>query len=379
MKKRYKLKKEALIFLGIIILVLLILIVFIVSLFKNKSYSIEYNLDDYKINENYDHNKKLYYFEIKYKDNIYNFIKESKYLKNKKLIKEVNHYEDEEYTCLTVESSSFNITPLCSKDKNRIDYHLVSNKLKEELEIEEKEYEEKELENYTIYSDSNLLIWSYRGFNAVQGEKIKFIKLFDKDVYNLPLATKINNYLVIPDYEQEYSFNKVYIINLENLEMDEWKLDESISFESYLLGINDRSIFWMDTKNKKEYELVPHKKRMRVVAKNKQQGIIYENGELKKYQINKIILNNMTFTPNNIYNYKITNDKKLSLWYLNHDNLETLISEQDIKDIIYTEKDNVYYLVGNILYKYNAKDGETKLIKYSEWEFNYENLIFINE
>ena len=378
MAKRYKLKKEALIFLSIVLLVLIALIVFIVSLFKNKSYSIEYNLADYKISENYDGSKKVYYYEIKYQDKIYNFVQKSKYLKSKKLIKEVNYYEDDQYSCITIDSSYFKNNPICMRDKERIDYRLVSNKLKEDLEIKDKEYEEHEEESYTIYSDTDLLVWSYRGFNSIHGNKIKFIKLFDHDVYNLPLATRINNYLVIPDYEQEYSFNKVYIINLENDKLEEWKLDYSISFESYLLGTNDRSIFWIDTKNKKEYELVPHKKRMRIVAKNNQQGIIYEKNELKRYPLNKIILNNIKFTPEHIYNFEV-NSSKIYLWYLNNKNFKTTISDKDIKDIIYTENDNVYYLVQDTLYKYNLKDGETKLIKYSEWDFNYENLIFISE
>ena len=379
MKKKYRLKKEALIFLTLVILVFVVLIVFLMSIFKNKSYSIEYNIDDFKINENYDNNEKLYYYEIKYKDNLYNFVQESKYIKDKKLINKVENYEDEEYICIKIKSEYFEYVPLCSKENENIDYHLVSDNLKEKLKIEEKEAKEEKVENYTIYSESHVLVWSYKGFNSIRGNKIKFIKLFNRDIYNLPLATKVNNYLVIPDYEQEYSFNKVYIINLENDELDEWKLEESISFESYILGVNDRSIFWMDTKNKKEFELVPHKKRMRVVAKNKQQGIIYQNGEMEKYQVNKIILNNMTFSPKEVYKYSLKKDKKIYLLYLNKENIETLISDKDIKDIIYIQNDSVYYLVDDILYKYNVKEGETKLIKYPEWEFNYENLIFINE
>jgi DNA-binding LytR/AlgR family response regulator len=41
-------------------------------------------------------------------------------------------------------------------------------------------------------------------------------------------------------------------------------------------------------------------------------------------------------------------------------------------------KDNVYYLIEDTLYRYNLKYGETKIIKYSEWNINYKNLIFIN-
>ena len=198
MKKKYRLKKEALIFLTLVILVFVVLIVFLMSIFKNKSYSIEYNIDDFKINENYDNNEKLYYYEIKYKDNLYNFVQESKYIKDKKLINKVENYEDEEYICIKIKSEYFEYVPLCSKENENIDYHLVSDNLKEKLKIEEKEAKEEKVENYTIYSESHVLVWSYKGFNSIRGNKIKFIKLFNRDIYNLPLATKVNNYLVIP-------------------------------------------------------------------------------------------------------------------------------------------------------------------------------------
>ena len=54
------------------------------------------------------------------------------------------------------------------------------------------------------------------------------------------------------------------------------------------------------------------------------------------------------------------------------------LSNQEITDIVQIEKDSVYYLVEDTLYRYNLKYGETKIMKYSEWNVNYKNLIFIN-
>lgn len=372
-----KIRKEIKI-LFFIILLSIILLIFLLNIFKTKSYSVEYDLDGFEISENYDSKQEIYYYELK-KDNIkYNFVYESKYIKNDKLIKNIKEYKKEEYTCYKVQSDYISTNLICKENDEIIDYRLLPESIKEEFNIDSlsKEYE-KELENYKLYTDNNsLFIWSYKGYNYINEDTNKYIKIFDKDIYSIPLATKINNYIIIPDYEQKYNFNKVYIINTDNLELDEWELDEEISFDSYILGYNDRSLFLMDKKNEKEYELVPHKKKMRIVAKGNKKGIIYENGEEKKYSLSKIINDEMKFTYYNPYNYELI-DNTLYLKYLDSD-IKTKISNNKVDKIININKDEIYYLSKDKLYKYNLDKGEILQIEYSEWEFNNDNSIIIN-
>lgn len=378
MKKKYKIKKSAIIIMCLILIAFIALII-IFAISKSHSYSVEYNIDDYGISENYDRTEKLFYYEITYNNIDYNFIYNSKYIKERKLIKNINKYEKDDYTCLLIESDYINSKPLCSNKEEIIDYHLVPEEIKENFNDyhESSIEEETTYENYKIYNkDNRVLIWSYKGFNYINKDNIEFIKLFDKDIYDIPHATKINNYLVIPNYEQEYNFNEVYIIDLDTIEVDKWKLDYDISYDSYILGTNDKSIFIIDNKTKREYELVPHKKKMRIVATSNKQGVVYNNGNLEKISMKKLISSNYTFTIKNNYKYTIK-DNTLYLSYLDKD-IKTKISNQKISSIILIEEDTVYYLVNNTLYKYNIEYGETKLINYSEWEYNNKNLIFIN-
>ena len=61
--------------------------------------------------------------------------------------------------------------------------------------------------NYDIYNgEDELYIWSYKGFNYIKDGKIKRINIFKDDIYEIPLATKINKYIVVPNYEQEHNF-----------------------------------------------------------------------------------------------------------------------------------------------------------------------------
>lgn len=374
--KKYRIKNSVKI-IGLII-ILLIVIFTITRCNTSKSYSLEYNIKKYDINENYDINKNIYYYEIS-KDNIkYNFIYESEHLEKTKLIKGIKEYESGSYKCITVTSNYVDTKPLCSKDGNLIDYHLVNKELKEELQSYFKTPAQinKKYDNYVLYTNENVLIWNYKGFNYLNKTKLKKIDIFKKDIYEIPISAQINEYILIPDYEQNYNFNKIYIINLETDEVEEWNLNYDISFNSYVNGINDKSVYITDIKNSTQYELVPHKQKMRVVGKKGKQGVVYKNGIEEKTSINDLTKKRIYFTSSNPYIYIIENNY-LYLTYLDSD-IKTKISNNKVDKIISVNNDEVYYLKDSILYKYDNEYGEIKVIEYEEWNYNNTNPIFID-
>lgn len=380
MKKKYKLRKSAIIIMSIFLVLIIALIIFILSLFKTKSYSYEYNLKEFKINENYDDKENIFYYEIIYDKFTYNFIYPSEYINENQLIKNISVYKDDSYICLTIESDYIKSMPLCRNNSSLIDVHLVSDELKNKLSkyINNSSQIKEEYQNYQIFNtDNQIYIWAYKGFNYISGSTKKFIKIFDKDIYDIPISAKVNEYLIIPDYEQEHSFNKIYILNLNNQEVEEWKLKYEISFESYILGYNDKSIYIVDKKNQIEYELVPHRQKMRIVGNKNKQGIIYNENQSQKIAIEKLVSSNKQFEYKNNYKYTLENNT-LYLSYLDYD-IKTIVSYNKVDSIVYIKNDDIYYLVKDTLYKYNIKYGETKLITYSEWERNNKNVIFIND
>ncbi len=335
MKKKYRLKKSAIAILVSFFLFIVLLIV-LFNIIKQNSYSVEYSFFEYDISENFDSEANTYYFEIINDNRTYSFIHESKFLKEKKLISDIKEYEDENYTCLVIVSNYFNPSPLCSYKDTLISHHLVSNSLKEKLTdyIKKPNILNEEYKNYKIYSNKDqLFIWSYKGFNYMNKDKIEFIELFNEDIYEIPLATQINDYIVIPDYESKYSFKKLYLINTETLEVEEWKLNYEITFDSYILGTNDKSIYLVDKKNKKEYEIVPHKKKMRLVGTNNKQGITYNKGHSEKISMKKLTSSENKFNYDLKYNYFLK-DNNLYLSYLNKE-YKIKLSElkEDIKKL----------------------------------------------
>ncbi len=378
MKRKYKLKKSAKLIIVIFIIIIIALLFFVLSLFKTKSYSIEYNIDDYKISEYYDNANEIFYYEIN-KDSItYNFIYPSKYLKERKLINSIETYSNDKEGCITISSDYITTSPLCHIEKELVDYHLVSKQLLEKIDFEIKKEEiiETTYKNYTFYNnDIDLYIWNYKGFNHVKNGKVNFIGLFEKDIYENLLTSEINNFLVVPDYSQEYTYNKVYLINLSTDEVESWTLKSNISFDSYILGSNKKSLYIIDKKNKREYELVPHKKKMRILATSKKQGVIYINGEEKKVPMQTLVANQKSFTYNTTYNYKIIDNKLyLSYW----DKGKYIKVSNNISSIACIKNDTIYYFVDSILYRYTPEYGEAKIAEYSEWAINNNNVIFIN-
>jgi len=376
MKVKYR--KDRIILLGVAFLFLIItLIVFIINIFKTKSYSLEYKIKDTSISENYDNKNNYYYYKITYNNFSYDFIYESDYIKERKLITGIRKYYNDDYTCLIVDSTYFTINPLCSYKEELIDYHLVDEDIKEKIK---KYYKTPsttnlKLNNYEIYNtEDTKVIWNYKGINIIEKDKIESVNIFKKDIYEINIATLINNYFIVADYEQTYNYDTIYVIDIDTKEVTKWKLDNEISFDSYILGINDKSVYILDKKNRKEYELVPHKQKMRTVSSSSK-GIIYNNGEEEKISMDKLVSQKYYFDNKN--NYKFEIDNKTLYMSINTSDLKTKLSNQKIDSIIKINKDNIYYLVGTTIYRYNLEYGETKILQYSELEYNNTNTIFI--
>lgn len=358
----------------------LLLVIFVIFflfylILHKKSYEIKYSKSNFEITEKYDKKNKLYSFKFKGENKEF-FVKiENKYIRKKKLINEIQIKKDDNTLCIIPKSKKLNMYPLCYQNDQLISYHQIKNK---ELisdsyfkKIKNKKSTFKKIKINNL-NDNKYYIWNYKGFYVIDGENNTEINLFDKDIYNIPLATSTNKYLFIPDYNSNYNFNKGYIINSKNNKIKELETKEDISFESYILGNIKNKIYLMDKKNKKEYEINSKRIAINEISK-KNKGKIYEKDEWKEISINKLSSKETNFSIYKPYDYQII-DKKL---YLCEENFKTLISDLEVKEIIKIDKDTVYYLVDNKLYYYNPQDGEVLVMTYFEWNFNYKNMIFI--
>lgn len=364
--------------LRLLLIIFLIITFLLLIIFKDNSYSKVYDIDEYKVTEEFNDKQSYYYFQIKYNSLDYELLINHKY-SGEKLITNITKYSEKEELCLVLELTIGNSTLVCSKDNKLINWNLISDNLKDKIpselikEYSENSYTEKDIAIFNNI-DSKIYIWNYKGFDIIENGKLKTLNIFDDDVYDTNLIAKVNNYIIIPNYNQKYNFNKIIILNTKTDEIEEWELNYEISYDSYVMGSYENSIYLVDIKNKIQYELVPHKQKARIIATKNSQGLIYKK-EWQKMTVNQMINNKETFTFNIIYNYQIAS-QKLYLSYINSPNTIQVTNNQ-VDKIVAINDNEVYYLSQNKLFYFNIYDGEKLLAQKEEWLFNNENKVFI--
>lgn len=355
------------------ITLILIFLIFLIFLFTPTNYTKTYEVNKVEIKESYNKENKSYYFTFFYKDITFDYLIEDNYKHQRTFIKDINIIEDEKNFCLIPESKTYTFYPLCYQDNSIIHYSLANNKLKDKLNTKLFK-KDKLLDTYKdidIYNkDYTYLIWNYTGFNYINEDTSKELKLFDKEHYNINLIAYTKDYLVIADYNSEYTFDKFYTIDFKKGKLKEHDLKYDIYFDSYFPGYSKNDLYIIDNKNKLMYEFN---------AKNgdisKTKSKILNRDEWEEVNIKTLINQDKVFTYKTNYEYTFK-DNSLYLNYYQKD-IKTLISN-NITSIVRTLDKDIFYLKEDILYHFNPELGEEKLLAYPEWNFNSNNIIYLN-
>lgn len=357
-----------------ILAILLLILVLIINKLLPKNYEITYKVNKFNVTEKYLKKDKMYIYNITKGKKTYETIRTDRKIK-KQLVSSIKEYSKDKQSCIVLTYIDKQTDIICLEGNSKISYHLTEDILPKKYYAKYKgnENEYKKI-NTNIVDDKTYLIWNYTGFYKLTKDENKTIDLFKNDTYNPMLAKVVDKYLIIADYDQDYNFNRFIRINLENDKKDTIDLTESISFDSRIIGVYKNSVYLVDNKNKKEYEIDVKKGKYYTVSKNKM-GKILKNGKLEKIKLNKIISDDLTFEEKSYYSYKV--DDSLFMYQKNIKAPTKISDKKDIKTIVAQNEDEVYYLIEDSLYKYNFKYGETKILDYFELNFNYENIVFI--
>ena len=376
--KKSKIKQKRRRIALVMIITLLLLSMYMV--FRVKNYAKNYIRNDFKIKEEFNKDFKTYSFTLEKEELKWHFVIEENYKRKKKLIEEIEYIEDADTKCVIPKSDSLSFYPQCLENNKLIDFHLISDELKAKMDEKYFKSTTKETQDYEKITLKNLdentyYIWNYKGFYKINSKSKEKINLFEKDIYNVSNIVIVKDYLLIPDYNASYYFNKFYMINMKDGKVNEWEFKDSIYFDGYYLGSHNNSLFYIDKKMKIEWELLPKKKKMRKVGTENKEGKIWQNSDWEKISINKIINDSLKFSKEQPIHYEIK--EGLIIHYQN--GLEKRISKKNVKEIVATMKNKVYYLVEDSLYYYTEEEGEVEVMSYFEWNFNYKNMIFIKE
>lgn len=356
----------------LITIILLTFISFIIIVLKPRNYTLKYLINNLNITENYIKNEG-YLFTINYKDIDYPIFIEHNYSHKRKFIENITIYELNDEICLNTKVFNNNYY-ICSNSKELKTLNTMSKEFLEKYDF--KNYDNKiinKYQNINIFNnDFNYLIWNYKGFYQLNKNNNSTLISFNKDNYQNNLSYQTEKYLIFPDYNSEYYFNKLYIYDIQNSKLSELECEFEISYDSYYLGDVSNQVYLVDKKNQNEYAINLKEKSVNKISKDGI-GLIYEEKKWSEESITKIINNEKKFKLSKIYNY-IIKDEKL---YLNIKNYEILVTNNNVKHIIHTNDNQVFYLSKDKLYTYEYLNDNKLLLEYPEWNFNYNNHIFI--
>lgn len=373
-KKNYKINVSKRRFCALAFLLVCFLIGIVV--FLPKSYQNEYVVDGIKVLEQYDKKRNSYFFTFETDQFQYITTFQKDYTRKKQQVLGIELFTEQDETCLKIKSDTLYFTPLCERKKEQITYHLASEAMKAHFDEEyfpsapKVSLKNEKLEVFSTLSHT-YYIYNYKGFYKVQDQGITSISLFSKDVYDAPLITQVNDFLVIPDYEQNFYFQKVYFLNMQTGEVIPVEFKESIYFDSVILGAYENSLYLLDKHEKIEWKLDVKKRSLEKVSHG-ELGKIYQE-EWKEKSINRILEDHDTFQ----YSKNISYFSKEGI-YANILDKRILVSSLKPKKIVFEFGDEVFYIVDDSFYAYSNYYGETLLMKSFEWNFNYKNMIFVS-
>ncbi len=353
---------------------ILIFFVFLLFLILPKNYTKKYKINDFEVTEKYIKKNKVYYFIFKKGDKEFDFLSESKYTNDRKLVSKIDLFKDEkENFCFIPQSKKIDFQPICMQDNKNIHYSLVNEGLKSNIskymKMENKLIET--WESYEIYNNKfTYLLWNYNGFYYINKNGKKKLKILDKEMYNINLVGYTKDYLIIPDYTKDYTFNNFYTIEFKNGNLKNKKVDRDIYFDSYFMGYEKNNIYIVDNKESVMYEFK---------AKNgdldKIKSKVLNNGKWKNVNIKTLLNKKEEFSYETNYIYSLENNN-IYLKYKNSD-IKKLVIE-NVNNIVRIKDKDIFYLKDSTLYHFNEEIGEEKLISHFEWNFNSNNMIYIN-
>ena len=357
-----KFLKENIKIISFIFVFILMIILFVVFFNREVTYSIEYDKDEYHIKESYEKGSNTYSFSVTTENHSYDFAINHKYSRKRKIVNEINSFDRDEYKCVSIKAYDISTNIICNKDNDYYD-NLIINKDEGNTSISN---------NFTLYNDNyDYLVWNGYGFtNKRDGSTYNFLT---NESYTNVLSYQFGDYIIVADYDQKREFDKFYIYNNKTKKVDSWNIKTTISYDSYFMGNIGDDLYLFDVTSKIQYRLNIAKKKIKVSSKKGE--AVYFDKNKSNINVNKLYYNKMLFNYNKLYNY-IVFDNKLYYTYYNSDKY-IRVSDLDLKDIVTYEGNNVYFISGTKLYKFDITDGLHLLADSFEWNFDYQNKIYV--
>lgn len=386
------------------------------------TYKVKGNDYSITINEVATFNKKNetdhYYFTFMVNDKEFYLQTYQTFKKNDYVIKDVKYFKNNNYECIyPIFSNKELITDiLCESGNTMYHYHDLKGKSGEldkfAKDLESEGYDDKHWDDDTtkevrdekgpiIVYPNNLIKKHYIGVdyyagiylinNYLDSKSLYKIEVFQNDQYERMIEGRAGRYYIVANYLDKHDFNVFFLVDMVYNDQKTIKYHSRISFNSYIQGTVDDTIYLFDRDSKKQYK-IDSKAGTIVEVGNEKMGIKYYNaGNWENRKAIEAVNATLYFNEYPVEKVegfekidKIGNDLSGYYYYYrkinnhydvyrasikNKDQLTYLFTTTNINEIQYL-KDYIYYKEGNYIKYYHDMTGVRTVVYNSEFEFN---------
>lgn len=386
---------------------------FAVMFFVNKhevSYTLSGKDDVYTVKEQFQKVKKKHYYNFEVLDkekNKFIFYYNEDYKKKKKILNQVRTYKEGNIYCMVPIFKDNKLGGIVCRENNELvsfDYlkrrGISFDKWKGELQTEGYIVDDTDSvatqAGVTLYNhfptDYAVSIWNYHGLYILKNNHIKNLSVLDSDYYENTLGILVGNYYVIANTDQDFSYNRIYIIDLWNESKDFVDLETEISKDSYFLGVVEDDVYIMDRDKKIEYSFNIKSRKLKEVGNKDTNATMYYNGKWEEKNIYTVSDNKEMFEMEEkpekleeLYHPKLVRESLNKYYFVTDDNTVYYVMKNDLntkvklfqdanmKEVKLVD-DNLFFISGQDIIMYNLTSGYRKLASHSELLYNSKNI-----
>lgn len=386
----------------LIILTTLLLVPVVFKIIKTH-HEVEYEVNGYKIKEIYRYNKKHSYdFIIKKGKQEYSYTINKNMNKNKKIIKEIKSYKENNVICIKPTYIKDNDNELyCLEDNKQVStfylkdndsYKKIIKKLKINNSVKKskiKEYKKIEISKDNIPENYKVIVWNYKGIYIISNDNIINQKFIDYDLYDNIMKTTTSKYYVLFENTKVSGIKKVHYYDLKKDKYKTLELKKTISKKSYINGVVDDLIYITDIDKMKQYTLDLDREELEEVGNQNLGFIKYINGEKQILKRGEFFNKNQYFENERIEEKKVTSSRDLifkdNYYYFKKNNKiysrlinstdKILFELDDIKEWNIID-DDIILISNDSLYMYHNNELKN-ILKYNELNYNYKDICTI--
>ena len=376
-----------------------------------KRYTIQNDADLFTISENYVRNQpnelNHYYFEVHFSENTFNFFVEDIFKMRRYIIETVYSFHNSEYSCILPIFANDKVETdiLCYQDSMLYHYRDLKGQSSalDSFADSMKMYGYQmdfsststlsengmQIQNRNLVSSHTLAVPSYKGLYIIKpgdSSVSTTIDLFHQDVYMQPIQGVASKYYVVADYDNSYTFHKFLLIDLSNGKKASMISDVPISFDSYVQGVVEDSMYVMDRSNRKQYKIDMAKKIVSISGNSNVGVQYYQNGKYEIRNIYDALNQDLYMYPYRLesdvyefvdlyngiyYSYlKVNDGYDVYISFLENPSLYSFGFHLTSLDRIQYVDDYVYYIEDDTLFYYHPKYGVIDIVTYSEFFYN---------